>query len=185
MTDYGRAVRFGYFLVPYVTDPLLETAREVELRGLDYVAVQDHPYQRRYVDTIRKNEMVFAIGPAGTGKTYLAVLMAVRALKRGEVQRIVLSRPAVEAGEKLGFLPGNLKPESHSIELPRQLIQETAGATPQSIHDTHPDWPSFFESPIPPINFMARSRTSAPWFRCWAESRVRQRRCAWEKEVRS
>src|SRR5205085_6197302 len=67
------------------------------------------PGQRRYVDTIRKNEMVFAIGPAGTGKTYLAVLMAVRALKRGEVQRIVLSRPAVEAGEKLGFLPGDLQ----------------------------------------------------------------------------
>jgi alkanesulfonate monooxygenase SsuD/methylene tetrahydromethanopterin reductase-like flavin-dependent oxidoreductase (luciferase family) len=51
VTDFGRPVRFGYFLVPYATDPLLDTAREVELRGLDYVAVQDHPYQRRYVDT--------------------------------------------------------------------------------------------------------------------------------------
>ncbi|OLB64816.1 MAG: monooxygenase [Actinobacteria bacterium 13_2_20CM_2_72_6] len=51
MADYRREIRFGYFLVPYARDPLLETAREVELRGLDYVAVQDHPYQRRYVDT--------------------------------------------------------------------------------------------------------------------------------------
>jgi alkanesulfonate monooxygenase SsuD/methylene tetrahydromethanopterin reductase-like flavin-dependent oxidoreductase (luciferase family) len=51
VADYGREVRFGYFLVPYAADPLLETAREVELRGLDYLAVQDHPYQRRYVDT--------------------------------------------------------------------------------------------------------------------------------------
>jgi phosphate starvation-inducible protein PhoH and related proteins len=63
--------------------------------------------QRRYVKAIRDNGIVFSIGPAGTGKTFLAVLMAVRALKSSEVQRIVLCRPAVEAGEKLGFLPGD------------------------------------------------------------------------------
>lgn len=65
--------------------------------------------QRAYLDAIAKNDIVFGIGPAGTGKTYLAVAMAVMALKRGEVKRIVLTRPAVEAGEKLGFLPGDLQ----------------------------------------------------------------------------
>lgn len=65
--------------------------------------------QRRYVDAIRKYDIVFGVGPAGTGKTYLAVAMAVMALKRGDVKRIVLTRPAVEAGEKLGFLPGDLQ----------------------------------------------------------------------------
>ena len=67
------------------------------------------PGQRHYIENIRNHAMVFAIGPAGTGKTFLAVLMAVRALKRGEVTRIVLSRPAVEAGERLGFLPGDIQ----------------------------------------------------------------------------
>lgn len=65
--------------------------------------------QRKLVDAMLKNDMVFAIGPAGTGKTYTAVAMAVRALKNKEVKRIVLTRPAVEAGENLGFLPGDLK----------------------------------------------------------------------------
>ncbi|MBM7645799.1 phosphate starvation-inducible PhoH-like protein [Scopulibacillus daqui] len=65
--------------------------------------------QKRYINAIKKNDMVFAIGPAGTGKTYLAVVMAVTALKSGNIKRIVLTRPAVEAGESLGFLPGDLK----------------------------------------------------------------------------
>ncbi len=64
--------------------------------------------QKRYVDAIRNHDIVFGIGPAGTGKTYLAMAMAVGALVHGEVERIVLTRPAVEAGEKLGFLPGDL-----------------------------------------------------------------------------
>ncbi|MGE5397392.1 MAG: PhoH family protein [Chitinophagales bacterium] len=64
--------------------------------------------QKRYVQAILENDVVVGIGPAGTGKTYLAVVMAVRALRNKEVQRIVLVRPAVEAGEKLGFLPGDL-----------------------------------------------------------------------------
>ncbi len=64
--------------------------------------------QKRYVDAIRENDVVFGIGPAGTGKTYLAMAMAVRALTDKKVKRIVLARPAVEAGEKLGFLPGTL-----------------------------------------------------------------------------
>jgi phosphate starvation-inducible PhoH-like protein len=65
--------------------------------------------QERMVKSIEENDMIFAIGPAGTGKTYTAVALAVRALKNKEVRRIVLTRPAVEAGENLGFLPGDLK----------------------------------------------------------------------------
>jgi len=65
--------------------------------------------QKRYVDEIKRNDLVIAIGPAGTGKTYLAVAMAVSALKKKLVQRIVLVRPAVEAGESLGFLPGDIR----------------------------------------------------------------------------
>lgn len=65
--------------------------------------------QKRYVDNIRKNDIVFGIGPAGTGKTYLAMAMAVKAFKNKEVNRIILTRPAVEAGESLGFLPGDLQ----------------------------------------------------------------------------
>ncbi len=64
--------------------------------------------QKNYIDAIRTNDMVFGIGPAGTGKTYLAMAMAVAALSKGEVDRIILTRPAVEAGEALGFLPGDL-----------------------------------------------------------------------------
>lgn len=65
--------------------------------------------QRKLVESMRKNDMVFAIGPAGTGKTYTGVALAVKALKNKEVRRIILTRPAVEAGENLGFLPGDLK----------------------------------------------------------------------------
>lgn len=65
--------------------------------------------QKRYVDSVKKHDIVFGIGPAGTGKTFLAVVMAIAALKKGEVQKIILTRPAVEAGENLGFLPGDLK----------------------------------------------------------------------------
>ncbi|HYL92950.1 MAG TPA: PhoH family protein [Alphaproteobacteria bacterium] len=65
--------------------------------------------QRRYLDCIEKNDMVFGVGPAGTGKTYLAVAMAVSALNSKQVDRIILARPAVEAGERLGFLPGTLQ----------------------------------------------------------------------------
>ena len=65
--------------------------------------------QRKIVDSIIKNDMVFAIGPAGTGKTYTAVALAVKALKERQVKRIILTRPAIEAGENLGFLPGDLK----------------------------------------------------------------------------
>ncbi|AXQ79121.1 PhoH family protein [Streptococcus chenjunshii] len=65
--------------------------------------------QKAYVDSVKHHDLIFGIGPAGTGKTFLAVTLAVTALKRGQVKRIILTRPAVEAGESLGFLPGDLK----------------------------------------------------------------------------
>ncbi|MEI5995516.1 PhoH-like protein [Enterococcus sp. 4G2_DIV0659] len=65
--------------------------------------------QKKYIDAVKKHDIIFGIGPAGTGKTFLAVVMAISALKKGEVQKIILTRPAVEAGESLGFLPGDLK----------------------------------------------------------------------------
>ena len=71
--------------------------------------VANSPNQIKLVELIKKNDMVFAIGPAGTGKTYTGVAMAVRALKEKTVKRIILTRPAVEAGENLGYLPGDLK----------------------------------------------------------------------------
>lgn len=67
------------------------------------------PNQRVFVEKVQENDLVFAIGPAGTGKTYTAIALAVRALKNREIKRIILSRPAVEAGERLGFLPGDLR----------------------------------------------------------------------------
>ena len=83
---------------------------------LDMVSVKSNkgfispksPAQKEYIDAIRSSDIVFGIGPAGTGKTYLAMAMAVEALNKGRVSRIILTRPAVEAGEALGFLPGDL-----------------------------------------------------------------------------
>ncbi len=65
--------------------------------------------QKVYVDSVKNHDIVFGIGPAGTGKTFLAVTLAIKALKRGQIKRVILTRPAVEAGESLGFLPGDLK----------------------------------------------------------------------------
>ena len=65
--------------------------------------------QQKLVELYDKNDLLFAVGPAGSGKTYTAIALAVRALKNREVKRIILTRPAVEAGERLGFLPGDLK----------------------------------------------------------------------------
>ncbi len=67
------------------------------------------PNQKLLVETVKKNDVVFAVGPAGTGKTFISVALAVRALKNKEIKRIIITRPAVEAGENLGFLPGDLK----------------------------------------------------------------------------
>jgi len=104
--DLVRAARVlnedpGASIKAIFTDTVLvtPTARTVTPKGIA---------QKRYVDSMREHDIVFGIGPAGTGKTYLAMGMAVSALHKQQVKRIVLTRPAVEAGEKLGFLPGDL-----------------------------------------------------------------------------
>ncbi|MEO8210798.1 MAG: PhoH family protein [bacterium] len=85
-------------------------AGEVLVFGQNGIMVRARtPNQKKMVESTEKNDVVFAIGPAGTGKTYTAVALAVRALKNREIKRIILTRPAVEAGENLGFLPGDLK----------------------------------------------------------------------------
>ena len=93
------------------TEPASEkTTGEVIVFGPNGVMVKARTAnQRKMVDCINKSDILFAIGPAGTGKTYTAVALAVRALKNKEIKRIILTRPAVEAGENLGFLPGDLK----------------------------------------------------------------------------
>lgn len=104
--------------VAYVMEMIRDGKRE-ELSNLDgtciCITTRGKPIkaktvgQRRYVEAIEKNTVVFGIGPAGTGKTFLAVAMAVKALRDKQVARIILTRPAIEAGEKLGFLPGDLQ----------------------------------------------------------------------------
>ena len=94
-----------------------ETPREIAADDSDYAILYTKvgiikartPGQKAYIQQVRKNDIVFAIGPAGTGKTYLAVAMAIAALKNRDVTKVVLARPAVEAGENLGFLPGDLQ----------------------------------------------------------------------------
>jgi len=94
MTENGNGVAAG-------SEPFIQTKRKrITARS---------PVQARYIRTIGARELVFATGPAGTGKTYLAVCAAVAMLTAGKVDRIVLSRPAVEAGERLGFLPGDMR----------------------------------------------------------------------------
>ncbi|MDE6801497.1 MAG: PhoH family protein, partial [Muribaculaceae bacterium] len=83
---------------------------DVIIYGINGKPIQGRtPNQQKLVETFLKNDLTFALGPAGTGKTYVAIALAVRALKNREVRKIILSRPAVEAGEKLGFLPGDMK----------------------------------------------------------------------------
>ncbi|MBP5516875.1 MAG: PhoH family protein [Bacteroidales bacterium] len=90
--------------------PETETNDEILVHGRNGLLIKARtPNQQRLVESVKKNDMVFAIGPAGTGKTYTAVALAVRALKNKEIRRIILTRPAVEAGESLGFLPGDLR----------------------------------------------------------------------------
>ena len=92
------------------SSPEAEVSDEILVHGRNGLLIKARtPNQQRLVRSVFENEMVFAIGPAGTGKTYTAVAMAVRALKNKEIRRIILTRPAVEAGENLGFLPGDLR----------------------------------------------------------------------------
>ncbi|MDN3562878.1 PhoH family protein [Paeniroseomonas aquatica] len=90
-------------------DPRLPLQDRPEIRTRKAAIAPRSPAQAAYIDLLSRHEMVFGVGPAGTGKTYLAVAQGVALLQAGRVDRIVLSRPAVEAGERLGFLPGDLK----------------------------------------------------------------------------
>jgi phosphate starvation-inducible PhoH-like protein len=122
LTDYADLTREGYvfangdlnnYLRVVTTDPDTSLRRLVESGkqrsfGKKVIAPKTMT-QRRYVEAIERNDMVFGIGPAGTGKTYLAVAMAVAALLSKRVSSLILTRPAVEAGERLGFLPGTLQ----------------------------------------------------------------------------
>lgn len=97
----------------------LNSGSEVLVHGNHGVKIRAKTInQRKLVEAVSKNDMVFAVGPAGTGKTYTAVALAVRALKAKEVKRIILTRPAVEAGENLGFLPGDLKEKLDPYMMP-------------------------------------------------------------------
>ena len=101
--DVDGAIRMATAL------PAPAGAAKAEIRTRRKVVRPRSPGQKAYLDALAANELVFGIGPAGTGKTYLAVAWGVQALLAGEVDRIILSRPAVEAGEQLGFLPGDMK----------------------------------------------------------------------------
>ena len=97
LAEEGNADRIGEIMRDVIA--ITSRGRQVKCKTLG---------QRTYVDAIKQNTCTFAVGPAGTGKTYMAIAMAVVAMKNKEIERIILTRPAVEAGEKLGFLPGDL-----------------------------------------------------------------------------
>ncbi|NLT31596.1 MAG: phosphate starvation-inducible protein PhoH, partial [Propionibacterium sp.] len=113
-TGQGLSVDTVERLVSMMDDRPAEDERPAEVLTQNILSTRGRTIrpktlnQKRYVDAIDQNTVVFGIGPAGTGKTYLAVAKAVQALQRKEVNRIILTRPAVEAGESLGFLPGTL-----------------------------------------------------------------------------
>lgn len=118
LTLIGKGVELTRERVSAAIDlALMDKPDEIVALSIDAVAVTARGKyircrtlgQRAYVSAIRKNTLTFGIGPAGTGKTYLAVAMAVAAYKSGSVDKIILTRPAIEAGEKLGFLPGDLQ----------------------------------------------------------------------------
>ena len=113
LTHYGRTGQLDENAIMSIFEnggSQAEASDEILVHGRNGLLVKARtPNQQRLVTAVQQNDMVFAIGPAGTGKTYTAVAMAVRALKNKEVRRIILTRPAVEAGENLGFLPGDLR----------------------------------------------------------------------------
>lgn len=112
----GYAVRYNTLTEDVIIDVVKgETPQELKkdsviIYGLNGKPIRGRtPNQQKMVEAFTQNDLTFALGPAGTGKTYIAIALAVRALKNKEVRKIILSRPAVEAGEKLGFLPGDMK----------------------------------------------------------------------------
>lgn len=132
----------------------IKTSQEILVHGVGGKLIKAlTPGQKKLIELVNKNDMVFAVGPAGTGKTYTSVALAVQALKAKEVKRIVLTRPAVEAGESLGFLPGDLK------EKLDPYLQPLYDALRDMIH--HEKLNTFYERGIievAPLAFM-RGRT--------------------------
>ncbi len=110
-TDVNYVIRASAANEPHVLDN--SPAESIPVFSKRGVIRPKTAGQSRYVEGIKNNDLVFGIGPAGTGKTYLAMAMAVSALKSGQVSRIILTRPAVEAGERLGFLPGDIAAKVH------------------------------------------------------------------------
>lgn len=107
---YNRLTEDVILDVSKGAEPKQLKSDDVIIYGVNGKPIQGRtPNQQKLVETFTKNDLTFALGPAGTGKTYVAIALAVRALKNKEVRKIILSRPAVEAGEKLGFLPGDMK----------------------------------------------------------------------------
>lgn len=108
---YGRVTHDNVKTYIEQENPVLEIDKEdVLIYGTKGFVIKPKTInQKKLVDAVRKNDIVFALGPAGTGKTYISVALAVKALKNKEIKRIIITRPAVEAGENLGFLPGDLK----------------------------------------------------------------------------
>ena len=150
--------------------PEAELSEEVLVHGRNGLLIKARtPNQQRLVRSVYENDMVFAIGPAGTGKTYTAVAMAVRALKNKEIRRIVLTRPAVEAGESLGFLPGDLRDKLDPYLQP--LYDALRDMIPQQ------KLLSYWEDntiEIAPLAFM-RGRTLDNAFVIWTRHRMRLR----------
>lgn len=110
-TDVDTVIDLIYEISPkHIHDKIIQKENEniILLANNKLIKTKNHS-QLKYYEAVKKNDIVFAIGPAGTGKTFLAVAMAVASLKNRDVNKIVLTRPAVEAGENLGFLPGDLK----------------------------------------------------------------------------
>ena len=122
LNSMAALARRGEEITEQNLEYFISSAEEADLRELEKVydnliciTASGRPLkpktmgQKKYIDLMRDNTVVFGIGPAGTGKTYLAMAMAITAFKNNEVNRIILTRPAIEAGEKLGFLPGDLQ----------------------------------------------------------------------------
>lgn len=128
---YSADIAFGLKILQGNPDARLESIflDKIYVTTRNRIISPKTPNQKRYIDALRNNDIVFGIGPAGTGKTYLAVAMAVAALSSGRVQSIILTRPAVEAGEKLGFLPGDLTQKVHPYLRPLlDALAELLGA---------------------------------------------------------
>ncbi len=146
--------------------------------------------QQKMVKAYFENDLIFAIGPAGTGKTYVAIALAVRALKNREIKRIILTRPAVEAGERLGFLPGDLKDKLDPYLQPlydalgdmvpsRKLQEFMADGTIQIARCSSPVWATMQNSlsPATPPRWTSLKKKTAGCSRasrCWKKSRVSQ-----------